>query len=55
MNDNHSYILLNQLSHEAGLRHQEELSRIAGEAEASLFAQLKPSLFLDGNQWCVLY
>lgn len=55
MNDSDSRMLLSQLSHEAGLRHQEALNRIVNEAEFSLFAQLKPSVFQDGNQWCVLY
>ena len=40
-----------------GARDQQQsaISRLVQEEEYSLFAQLKPDLFIDGNQWCVLY
>lgn len=32
-----------------------ELSRSIQTEEYALFAQLKPSIQVDGDQWCVLY
>ena len=55
INDQDSRLLMNQLSHEASVRHQCELDYIVGKSEYQLFEQLHPRLFLDGDQWCCLY
>lgn len=36
------------------LQHQEKMNTIVQEAEYALFAQLKPKISIDGNQYCVL-
>ena len=47
--------LLGQTSFVSQVQHEAAMARIAQEQEYSLFAQLRPRLFRDGNHWCVLY
>lgn len=35
--------------------YQNELALVVEKQEYNLFATLKPKIFKDGNQWCVLY
>lgn len=35
--------------------HQSEMNRLIESEEYNLFSILKPKLYKDGNQWCVLY
>ena len=35
--------------------HQERMNIIVEQEEYNLFNLLKPKLFIDGAQWCVLY
>jgi len=41
--------------HQIDILYQNELSLIVEKQEYNLFATLKPSIYKDGNQWCVLY
>jgi len=44
-----------QRQHHEILEHQSRLSFSVEQEELGRFALLKPKLFKDGNQWCVLY
>lgn len=44
-----------QRQHHEVLRHQEEMYIIGQREDFNLFSILKPKIFKDGNQWCVLY
>jgi len=44
-----------QRQHNERMAHQDRMFTLVQIAEYSLFAQLKPKLVQDGNQWCVLY
>ena len=55
LNETDSHCLMNQLAHQADIRHQEMLSNIIDEGEMKIFSILQPRLFQDGNKWCVLY
>ena len=39
----------------AGQVGQSRLNAAIEAEEMNLFAMLKPKIFMDGNQWCVLY
>ena len=45
----------NQRQHHESLEHQSRISFTVEQEELGRFALLKPRLFQDGNQWCVLY
>ena len=47
--------LMNQLTNDARMLHQEHLSLIIEQEEMNLFVLLKPKIYQDGNMWCVLY
>jgi hypothetical protein len=47
--------LMNQLTNDARMLHQEHLSLIIEQEEMNLFVLLKPKLYQDGDMWCVLY
>jgi hypothetical protein len=40
--------------HQRDLQHQEAMNILITESEYKLFQMLKPKLYKDGNQWCVL-
>jgi hypothetical protein len=42
-----------QRQHHEMLRHQSKMNRLAEAEEMNLFLLLKPTLYQDGNQWCV--
>lgn len=44
-----------QRQHYETILYQERSYAIALEAEYARFAKLKPRLFRDGDQWCVLF
>ncbi len=44
-----------QKQHHEVMRHQSDISYHVTKEEYNLFVLLKPKLFIDGNQWCVLY
>ncbi len=44
-----------QRQHQNDLQHQERMNALVEQSEYSLFAQLKPKLYQDGNKWCVLH
>lgn len=37
------------------LQHQSAMSALVQQEEYNLVSILKPKIFIDGNQWCVLY
>jgi len=39
----------------ADLQHETAMTLLIQQQEYALFAQLRPKLCKDGNQWCVLY
>lgn len=45
----------NHLHNNASMKHQSEMNVAIQCEEMNLFALLKPSIKIDGNQWCVLY
>lgn len=51
LNPGHSEALLNQLQYLAS----KENDLLVEKQEYNLFQMLKPKLYRDGNQWCVLY
>ena len=40
--------------HHQDLEHQEKMNLIIEQEEYNLFALLKPKIYKDGDQWCVL-
>ena len=44
-----------QRQHFEVLLHQDRQSLIVEQLEMNLFTMLKPKVYQDGNQWCVLY
>jgi hypothetical protein len=44
-----------QRQHYATMEHQVMLSAAVMTQEVTLFSLLKPKIYRDGNQWCVLY
>lgn len=44
-----------QRQHHEIMYHQERMNLIVEQEEYNLFQILKPELFTDGTQWCVLY
>ena len=55
MNNEHSAMLLNQLSNNAAIEQDITLSIMTEKADYNLVSLLKPTVCRDGNQWCVLY
>lgn len=55
MNDNDSAMLLSQLSHQAYIQNDMTMQHLFQQAEYTLFSILRPKIYKDGNQWCVLY
>lgn len=55
LNEVDSSLLLSQLGHNATIQHDCEIQRIHQQTEYGIMALLKPRVFKDGNQWCVLY
>lgn len=47
--------LLEETACNAKRQHEAAMTKLVQDQEYALFAQLKPDLFIDGNQWCVLY
>jgi len=43
------------LSHDAVYQHESKMKALVEAEEFNLFSLLKPSIFIDGNKWCVLY
>lgn len=41
------------MTHE--LLHQSRMNAAIQAEELAIFAALRPRIFIDGNQWCVLY
>ena len=44
-----------QRQHHEDLEHQSRMSYLVEQEELGKFALLKPRIFKDGDQWCVLY
>ena len=44
-----------QRQHHEVMRHEIDRAYYIQREEYGLFEQLKPKIFIDGNQWCVLY
>ena len=44
-----------QRQHYETMRHNTMMEGICTANDMALFVSLKPRLFIDGNQWCVLY
>ena len=55
LNDEHSVLLLNHLSHNVTMKHDIDYSVSVEVAEYNLVSILKPKIYKDGDQWCVLY
>lgn len=55
MNNEHSAMLQTQLSQNASLCHEMQYNSLVQQAEYNLVSLLKPKIYKDGNQWCVLY
>lgn len=45
----------NHLHNNATMKHQSEMNVAVQNEEINLFALLKPTIKIDGNQWVVLY
>ena len=43
-----------QRQHFNNIQHQEKMNLIVEQEEYNLFATLKPKIYKDGDQWCVL-
>ena len=54
INDTHSHELTSRLHHDADIQHQSVMGRLIESEEYNLFTILKPKIYQDGNQWCVL-
>lgn len=50
MSENESLCAENEI-----MLHQEKMNIVIEQAEYNLFSMLKPKIFKDGKQWCVLY
>lgn len=55
LNENDSNMLANSINHFQSIEHQENLNLILTKQNYILFSMLKPKLYKDGNEWCVLY
>lgn len=44
-----------QRQHDEVMLHQVRMSTAVMQEEYTLFAMLKPKVYIDGNQYCVLY
>jgi hypothetical protein len=55
MNDDHSSMAANAICHAALMCQESIQSAVAEFGEMAMFSLLKPRLFLDGKEWCVLY
>lgn len=47
--------LQGHLHHNATMQHQSAMNAAVEAEEYNLVALLNPRIFIDGNQWCVLY
>jgi hypothetical protein len=54
MREQESIALMNQKSRESDIRHQAKMDLIVEQQEYNLFKILKPTVSIDGNQYCVL-
>lgn len=50
-----SICLMNQLTNDARMLHQEQMMLVIEQEEFNLFILLKPKIYKDRNMWCVLY
>lgn len=55
LNNTNSGELASRLHHDADIQHQSIMGVLIENEEYNLFRILKPKLYPDGNQWCVLY
>lgn len=55
LNNEHSAMIMNQLSNNAAIQNDYVLSDIVQQIEYRLFQMLKPKLYKDGDKWCCLY
>ena len=55
--DQHDYYLqkIQRYNHDKDYTHQSEMNCLVEAEEINLASILKPKIFIDGNQWCVLY
>lgn len=47
--------IVQRYNHDKNLTHQSEMNALIEAEEMNLIRILKPKIFIDGNQWCVLY
>ena len=47
--------IVRRYNHDKDLTHQSEMNSLIEKEEINLVALLKPKIYPDGNQWCVLY
>lgn len=52
---NYAQVESSQRQHHEVLEHQERMYTVRTQANYTLFALLKPRVFADGDQWCVLF
>lgn len=43
------------MNHSEELLHEAVMGNAVAQLEMALVAALRPRIFIDGNQWCVLY
>ena len=55
--DTHDYYYekLQRYHHDKDLTFQSEMNRLIEAEEMNLVSILKPKIYMDGSQWCVLY
>ena len=51
----YSHELASRLHGDADIQHQSIMNVLIENEEYNLFRILKPKIYLDGNQWCVLH
>lgn len=47
--------IVQRYNHDKDYTHQSEMNALVEAEEMNLVAILKPKIFRDGDQWCVLY
>jgi len=47
--------IVQRYNHDKDLTHQSEMNALIEAEEMNLIAILKPRIYIEGNQWCVLY
>ena len=55
LNGSDSHMLANSINYYQSIEHQENLNLILTKQYYILFSMLKPKLYKDGSEWCVLY